>query len=108
MAENHLLSLFSPTEWGHSDSNPSVDSEDEIIENITRMLDHAIEMTDSIEQMQDSDEDDEQNATQTGISLCTNFDTTKTSNQSTTSSTINDQSTKGSSAKRRTWTIQEK
>ena len=52
MAENHLLPLFSPTEKDHSDSNSSVDSEHEIVENITRMLDHAIEMTDSIEQMQ--------------------------------------------------------
>ena len=106
MAENH--SLFSPTERDHSDSNSSVDSEDEVIENITRMLDHAIEMTDSIEQMQESDEDDEQNATQTGIPSCTNFDTTKISNQSITSSTINDQSTKGLSAKHRAWAIQEK
>ena len=52
MAENRLLPLFSPTERDHSDSNSSVGSEDEIIENITRMLDHTIEMADSIEQMQ--------------------------------------------------------
>ena len=79
-----------------------------IIGNVIQLFDHAVDMTDPPEQLQDSDEDDELKAGHTAIPLCTNPDTTIILNQSMKSFCNNDQSTRDSYTKRHTGGVRKK
>ncbi|CAF3988528.1 unnamed protein product [Rotaria magnacalcarata] len=60
MKANHLLPLYSSTEVNDSESDSSTGSDDDVIENVIRMLDDVMTMTDVTKELQDDEEDDGQ------------------------------------------------
>ncbi len=113
MEETHLLPLYSLTETTDSESDSSIDEDDEIVENVIRMLDHAMDISDFSNELQDDEEendndgDDDEQQTQINISTSAS-DTTTNPTQPTESSHNNDKSIEAVSSKRRPWTVQEK
>jgi hypothetical protein len=108
MEETHLLSLYSLTETTDSESDSSISEDDEIVENVIRMLDNAMDISYFSNELQDNEEEnDDEQQMQIKIPTSTS-DTTTSPTQSTESSHNNDKSIEAVSSKRRAWTVQEK
>ncbi|CAF1478773.1 unnamed protein product [Rotaria sordida] len=110
MEETHLLPLQSLTQEIDIESNSSISSDDEIIENVIQILDNVIDLLDITNELQDNEEDDDQQQAEIDIPISSMIDTTTTTNliQPTISYYSNYKSIEDSSSKRRCWTIQEK
>ncbi|CAF1458720.1 unnamed protein product [Adineta ricciae] len=99
--QNHLLSLFSSSSIQSSDdeSDSSVDSGDEIIEGVIRMLDSVIDITNL------TDEDERK---QTGNYQYIVADSTAVASRSSKCSNDKDESFENARSKRCSWTTKEK
>ena len=110
MEENHLLPLYSSTEVNDSESDSSISSDDEVIENVIRMLDDVMAMMDVTNELPDDKEEDDDGQQQAQIHIPTTSAVDATTNpiHSKTSYDNKDKSIEGASSRRRSWTIQEK
>ncbi|CAF0974622.1 unnamed protein product [Rotaria sp. Silwood1] len=62
MEETHLLPLHSLTQEIDIESDSSISSDDEVIENVIQMLNNVIDLTDITNELQDNEDDDQQQA----------------------------------------------
>ncbi|CAF3718095.1 unnamed protein product [Rotaria sp. Silwood1] len=108
MEETHLLPLHSLTQEIDIESDSSISSDDEVIENVIQMLDNVIDLTDITNELQDNEEDDDQQQAEIDIPISSMSDTTTNLIQPTKSHYSNDKFIENSSSKRRSWTVQEK
>ncbi|CAF4120534.1 unnamed protein product, partial [Rotaria magnacalcarata] len=109
MKENHLLLLYSSTEANDSESDSSISSDDEVIENVIRMLDDVMAMTDVTNELQDDEEEDDgQQQAHFHIPTTSVVNAATNPIHSKTSYVNKDKSIEGAYSRRRSWTIQEK
>lgn len=109
MEESHLLPLSSLTQEIDLQSDSSISSDDDVVENVIQMLDDLINLSDVTNELQDSEEDGDQQQTDLDSPISSmDYSTTTNPIQSTTYNDSNDKSIEGVSSKRRSWTVQEK
>ncbi|CAF1178299.1 unnamed protein product [Rotaria sp. Silwood1] len=108
MEETHLLPLHSLTQEIDIESDSSISSDDEVIENVIQTLDNVIDLTNITNELQDNEEDDDQKQAEIDIPISSMSDTATNLIQPTKSHYSNDKFIENSSSKRRSWTVQEK